>query len=211
MNLRSATAAGRYLASMVAVRLGMPALWGATNSGSEDELLELMPPYQEMLPTWWELHGTWVVLGVAVMLAVVALLVWLWHRPKPVPPVPPEVLAREELEQLRQQPETGDVLSQVSRCVRRYVTAAFALPAEEFTTAEFCQVVGNHESIGSALASKLGDFLRRCDNLKFAPLESPTAVGAATQALELVRLGEVRRTELRQAARASKVQLALSR
>ena len=122
MNLRSATAAGRYLASMVAVRLGMPALWGATNSGSEDELLELMPPYQEMLPTWWELHGTWVVLGVAVMLAVVALLVWLWHRPKPVPPVPPEVLAREELEQLRQQPETGDVLSQVSRCVRRYVT-----------------------------------------------------------------------------------------
>lgn len=211
MNLRSAMVAGRYLASMVAVLLAMPALGGATNSESEEELLQLMPPYQEILPTWWELHGSWVVLGGVGALALVALLVWLWQRPKPVPPVPPEVQAREELEQLRQQPETGEVLSRISRCVRRYVTSAFALPTEEFTTAEFSQVVGNHESIGSDLASKLGDFLRRCDDLKFAPLESAPAVGAASQALELVKQGEARRAELRQAAKASDDQPASSR
>lgn len=182
----------------------------AANSENEDELLQLMPPHHELLPTWWELHGKWVVLGVVVMLAVVALLVWFWQRPKPVPPVPPEVLARDELEQLRQQTESGEVLSRISRCLRRYVTAAFALPAEEFTTTEFCQVVSTHESIGPTLASKLSEFLRRCDDLKFAPLESPPVLGAASQALELVELSEARRTELRQAAKAGEAQPASS-
>jgi hypothetical protein len=184
---------------------------GATNSESQDEALKLMPPHDELLPTWWELHGSWVVLGGVLALVLMVLIVWLWKRPKPVPPVPPEVQAREELEKLRQQPESGKVLSQVSRCVRRYVIAGFSLPAEEFTTTEFCRMVREHESIGSDLASKLSVFLRRCDELKFAPTDTPPAPGAASQALILVELGEARRAELRQAAKASDDQPASSR
>ena len=87
----------------------------------------------------------------------------------------PEVQARKELSSLRGQPETGALLSRVSGSVRHYAAAAFSLPAGELTTAEFCRAVIGNEAVGLSLAESVTDFLKRCDERKFAP---PTAAAA---------------------------------
>lgn len=169
----------------------------ATNSETVDDALTLRPPHAELPPTVWEQYGTSLVIGSILLLVVVGVALWLLLRPKPSVPVPIEILSRKELEALHQRTEDGQVLSQVSRVLRRYVAGAFALPPDELTTAEFCQVIARHENIGPDLAERVGDFLRNSDELKFAPSGSPTPIGAAARALELVKLGEARRAYLR--------------
>jgi hypothetical protein len=71
------------------------------------------------------------------------------------------------------------------------------LPADELTTSEFCRVIAAHEKIGPELAARVGEFLGRCDELKFAPAGSPMPTSAAARALELVELGEARRAHWR--------------
>ena len=78
------------------------------------------------------------VAGGLVLVLVAAGAIWFLLRPKPAPPVPPATAARQALESLRQQPETGAILSRVSQVVRLYFGAAFGLPPGEHTTAEFC-------------------------------------------------------------------------
>jgi len=172
-------------------------LQAATKSESENELLQLSPPLAELPPTFWEQYGTWVVIAVIFLPVLVGVAVWLLFRPKPSVPVPIEILTRSELEALRQRSEDGQVLSQISRVLRRYVAGAFALPPDELTTSEFCRAISDHEKIGSDLAARAADFLRQCDELKFAPPGAPLPIGAAACALELVELGEVRRAHLR--------------
>jgi hypothetical protein len=172
-------------------------LLAATNSESENEILKLSPPQAELPPSFWEQHGTWLGLTAVLLLVLVGAAVWWMLRPKPSVPVLIEILSRKELEALRQRSEDGRVLSQISRVLRRYLAGAFALPADELTTSEFCRVIASHEKVGPELAAEVSDFLRRCDELKFAPADSPTPIGAATRALELVELGEARRTHLR--------------
>jgi hypothetical protein len=179
------------------------ALRAATNAGRQEDLFKLNPPHAELPPLFWELHGTSAVLGAALLLAVAIAVVWWLVRPKPPIPVPIEILSRKELEALRQRSEDGQVLSQVSRVLRRYVAGVFNLPPDELTTSEFCRAIASHEGIGPDLAARVGDFLRQCDKLKFAPAGSPTPMGAAGRALELVELGEARRSHLRKLAAAA--------
>jgi hypothetical protein len=184
-------------------------LQAATNSGSENEILKLSPPHAELPASFREQYGFWIVIGTVVLLALVVAAVWWMLRPKPSIPAPIEILSRKELEALCQRSEDGRVLSQVSRVLRRYVTGAFGLPPDELTTSEFCRVSAAHEKIGPDLAVRVGDFLRQCDKLKFAPAGRPMPIGAAARALELVELGEARRAYLRKldaesAAQASK-------
>ena len=214
---RDACPAGWLPACCLAAFCGavMP-LWGATNSESENEILKLSPPHGELPPTLWEQYGAWTLLAAVVLLALVSFVAWWWLRPEPSVVVPIEVQARQELAVLQQRNEDGSTLSQVSRVLRRYVVAAFALPADELVTSEFSRVLANHEKIGPELAEAVGEFLRRCDEHKFAPPRSPTPMewdsasslssptgrmpgppGAAARALELVEIGEARRTQLR--------------
>ena len=178
-------------------------LRGATNSEGEDAILKLSPPHAELPASFWEQYGAWTFLAAVVLLAMASFLVWWWLRPKPPVVVPIEVRARQELAVLQQRNEDGKTLSQVSRVLRRYVVAAFELPADELVTSEFCRVLANHEKIGTELAAAVGEFLRRCDEHKFAPPRSPTPMGAAARALELVELGEARRARLRETAPAA--------
>jgi hypothetical protein len=180
---------------VVALFAELPLL-AATNSESENEILKFSPPQAELPPSFWEQHGTWIVIAVIVALALVGTALWWMLRPKPSLPVPIEILSRKELQALRQRSEDGRVLSQISRVLRRYLAGAFALPADELTTSEFCRVIASHEKVGPELAAAVSDFLRRCDELKFAPADSPTPIGAAARALELVELGEARRAHL---------------
>ena len=175
---------------------GLP-LHAATNSESENEILKLSPPQAELPPSFWEQHGPWLGFAAVLLFALIGAAAWWMLRPKPSIPVPIEILTRKELGELRQQCEDGRVLSQISRVLRRYMTGAFKLPADELTTAEFCRLMAGHDKIGPELAAAAGDFLRRCDELKFALTRSPALIGAAARALELVELGEARRTHLR--------------
>lgn len=176
-------------------------LQAATRSESEDEILKFSPPHAELPPTFWEQYGLWVVIAAGVLLVLVGALVWWVLRPMPAIPVPIEILSRKELEALHQRSEDGQVLSQISRVLRRYLAGAFELPADELTTSEFCRAIFAHEKVGPDLATRAGDFLRQCDELKFALGGPPLPIGAAARAMELVELGEARREHL-QAARA---------
>jgi len=175
--------------------------WEAT-ALAQEELPALRPPLGEIPPTFWELHGTTVILLAVLALLLVGLGVWLWLRPKPVVPVPPEVAARKALEALANRLEDGALLSRVSQILRRYIQAAFELPPGETTTGEFCELIAGHDQIGPELSEALARFLHESDARKFA-LSNPSApLGAAARALELVALGETRRTQLRQLATA---------
>jgi hypothetical protein len=165
-----------------------------------NDIPPLRPPHAEIPPTFWEEHTTSVsLLGFAV-LALFGIAIWFLTRPKPPVIVPPEVQARSGLESLRKLPEDGRVLSKVSQAVRRYFGAAFALPPGELTTAEFCRAIAENEQIGSEVSATTTDFLRRCDERKFAPDSPAEVMGAAEYALKLVELAETRREELRRAA-----------
>jgi len=169
-----------------------------------DEIPQLLPPRGEIPPGIWEQHSAAIVIGGILLLALGAVLVWFLRRPKTILPVDPEVQARQELSSLRGQPETGALLSRISGSVRRYTAAAFSLPPGELTTAEFSRAVAGNEAVGSALAESVTDFLKRCDERKFAPPMVRPPIGAADEAMRLVEVAEARREELRKAAAQSK-------
>ena len=186
-----------YTVGVMPLLFAASTLLAATDTAREDDPFKLSPPHAELPPTLWEQYGTLFVVGAGLLLVLVGLGLWWLLRPKPSIPVPIEIRSRKELEALRQSNEDGRVLSHVSQVLRRYVAGAFGLPPDELTTSEFCQVIAGHEKIGPDLAGRVGEFLRRCDELKFAPASSPTPMGAAARALELVELGESRRAHLR--------------
>jgi hypothetical protein len=165
---------------------------------STNALPALVPAYGELPPTFWEQHGSAVLIVAAVALLIAVLVTVLALRPKPASVVPPEIEARRALEEFRSRAEDGAVLSRVSQILRRYFIAVFALPPGEYTTAEFSRAISAHEKIGAELSTAVSNFLRACDGRKFsaAPQSSPS--GAVQGALELIGLAEARRIELDQ-------------
>jgi len=177
-------------------RLWLLVLVGMTlNSLAQEELPKLLPPKGEIPPTYWEQHGTTVMVSVPVALLLLAVGIWLRLRPRPVVPVPPEVQARAALEKLLQQPEDGAVISRATQILRRYVQTVFRLPPGEPTTAEFCQTIAGQAEIGDDLVKALADYLRQCDDRKFTLQELP-GFGAAAQALRLIERAESRKGSL---------------
>lgn len=167
----------------------------ATNVADEIGIPKLLPPYSELPPTFWERHGlSMLLLGFAIWLVAGALF-WLLRRSKPVVVLPPDVQARRALESLSSMPENGDTLSRVARIVREYFRATFDLSRDELTTTEFCRVLSNHERAGVELATKVSIFLRHCDRRRFSPAVTEPS-NAVASALELVAIGETKRTQL---------------
>ena len=187
-------------------RLSSTALWllvpslplRAADPISPDDIPPLRPPHAELAPTFWEQYGLWVVILGVLLLGLICAVVWLLTRPKPPVVVPPEVQAREALEPLRQQPEDGALLSRVSQILRHYVAAAFNLPPDEQTTAEFCRAIGAHDQVGPELSAALTEFLRECDQRKFSPTAPAPSLSAAAQALKLIDQAQTRRLALAQ-------------
>lgn len=160
----------------------------ATNSPEDLSETKLAPPYSAIPPTFWEQHGSQVLLLVIVVVLLAGLGVWLRLRPKAVPIVPPEVQARNDLAGLQALPEDGMFLSRVSQIIRRYFVAAFALPPGEFTTTEFKNMI-EASPLDRGLAAALLEFLRECDQRKFSPAPAANA-GTVTRALQLVERAE---------------------
>ena len=168
--------------------------------GQTNIMPALQPPYGELPATFWEQHGTSVVVAGLGMIALVAFGVRLFFRPKPKIIIPPEVQARQALTALRELPEDGAVLSRVSQTVRNYFIAAFQLSPGEYTTAEFGRTLAGCEKLDDALTTVATDFLRGCDARKFSTATALVPLNAADQALQLVALAEQRRAQLRKLA-----------
>jgi len=183
-------------------------VYAAEDLAESNSLPALRPPRPELPPSFWELYGAWAIAsGILVTLVVVALVLYLM-RLKPVAVEPPQTTARRSLESLRGRPEDGNLLSRVSQVLRHYMAATFSLPPGEMTTAEFKSTIAGREEIGPELAQRVGDFLRECDERKFAPLPrvppplpEKRPAGAVSRALELIGLAEGRKTALAETAR----------
>ena len=150
----------------------------------------LIPAYGELPPTFWEQHQTQLIMMGFAFLAVDFLLVKKRLSPEARAVLPPEMVARQALAIFQSAPEDGKVLSEVSQILRRYLVAAFELPAAELTTAEFCAVVSSHEKIGAELAQTVSSYLHECDGRKFSAAPAAAPLNAAVRAQELVDLAE---------------------
>jgi hypothetical protein len=168
-----------------------------TNVPAPEQIPALRPPRAELPPTFWEQNSGWVMLGVVVVVALMALAAWWLTRPRPPVVVLPEVHARQALGALRRQPEDGALLSRVSQILREYVIAAFRLPPGEHTTSEFCNVITLNAEIGPELAAAFSEFLRQCDQRKFSPPAPAPPLGAVEHALQLVEQAQARIAALR--------------
>ena len=138
--------------------------------------------------------------GGLALLCLLGLALLLLVRSRPPVLTPPAEQARQDLAPLSRQPEDGKVLSRVSQVMRHYLAAAFGLPPGEFTTAEFCRALQDQAQVGPALSGSVTEFLRRCDERKFAPSPPAAPLGAVDQALQLLDQAEARRRELAAAA-----------
>jgi hypothetical protein len=155
-------------------------------------LPKLVPPYGSMPPTFWEQHGTVVLAGSFVFLALAAGVVWRILKPKPQPVLPPVTVAREVLAKCRARPEDKKVLSEVSQAFRRYLGAVLELPAGEPTTAEICGELERSAKLTPELTGDISNFLRACDERKFSPADISAPLNAADRALEFIVAIELR-------------------
>ena len=128
-----------------------------------------------------EISGGWFWLGcVAGALAAAALSYFAWrywrrHRarlPTPALVIPPHERARRKLQEaldLIDQPRLFCTL--VSDALRLYLEEAFSLRAPERTTEEFLDELQSSALLSFSQKQLLGDFLMRCDLVKFAKHE----------------------------------------
>jgi hypothetical protein len=117
---------------------------------------------------WWTL----------AFLVVAAVLYWLWRKSKqkkqtpPPPPVPAHVVARRKLQQaLTLLPYPREFCIAVSDTLRWYLEERFSFRAPERTTEEFLSELQSSSLLSATQKLSLGDFLQRCDLVKFAKYE----------------------------------------
>ena len=121
--------------------------------------------------TFWEKHGTEVIIGSVAGVILLALIIWLLLRKKPVPPLTPYEQAQKELAYARGLQGSGqDKIFAVaaSDAVRRYLESAYRIPAPERTTDEFLLEASRHTWLQGELTVLLKRFLEYCDLAKFA-------------------------------------------
>src|SRR3954452_22779673 len=143
------------------------ALAGGTNS-----LRDIKPPM--VIPSGW----AWAFWAVgAVVLA--ALLYWAWrywHKRQEeaavVPIVPPHVRAKQRLaEALALIGQPREFCTAVSDAIRQYLEERFSFHAPDRTTEEFLHELSATNLLLPDQKESLGDFLQRCDLVKFARYE----------------------------------------
>jgi hypothetical protein len=145
----------------------LPQLAASTNG-----LRDIKPPVA--IPSGWEWLG-WMLGALAV--AAVVYLAWRYWRKRQaqiaaVPPMPAHVRAKLKLQEalaLISQPKPFCTL--VSDTIRLYLEERFDFRAPERTTEEFLyELQGTHLLLPDQKDS-LGEFLNRCDLVKFAKYE----------------------------------------
>ncbi len=132
-------------------------------------------------PVDYSLLPPWVIFAVAfVGLTILGLLAWLfirWRR-RPKPEISPRTRALQLLERARAEIDrlTPYQFSiRVSDILRRYVVEEYQLPSTRQTSVEFLEALAQVSTFSEDERSLLGDFLNRCDLIKFARYEATTA------------------------------------
>ncbi len=139
-----------------------------------DQFNDISPPVDySLVPLWL------VFVGAFLALAILGLLVWLfirWRR-RPKPEQTPRTRAMLLLQRAR-----GEIESQtpyqfsirVSDILRRYVVEQYRLPVTRQTSVEFLEALAKASPFSDEERNLLGDFLNRCDLIKFARYEATT-------------------------------------
>jgi hypothetical protein len=143
----------------------------ALEATATNALHDIKPPVEIPNPWIWAI-------GAVVALALIALGIWLWLWRKklakaPLPPqIPPHVAAKQRLAEalkLIGQPREFCIL--VSDTVRWYLEQRFDFHAPERTTEEFLYELQGTNLLTPDQKTSLGEFLNRCDLVKFAKYE----------------------------------------
>jgi hypothetical protein len=133
-----------------------------------EEFHDIAPPVDySLLPPWV------VFCAVAAALVLLGLIVWSirrwWNRPKPQQS--PRDRALVHLDLIRREIDTLNPYQfsiRVSDILRRYVTEQYDLPVTRQTSVEFLTALQQASPFSEDERSLLGDFLNRCDLIKFA-------------------------------------------
>lgn len=151
--------------------LVIPSQSSATNV-AELTLRDIKAPVEIPNPWLW----LWWTLGI-LLAAALAYFAWrMWRKQKAVTAVariiPPHERARKKLEEaLRIIAEPEPFTVSVSNTLRVYLEECFNFHAPERTTEEFLYELQNTEHLTPDQKQSLGEFLSRCDLVKFARYE----------------------------------------
>lgn len=147
----------------------------ATNTitaGATNQLRDIKPPV--VIPNGW-LWAIWIA-GALLVLALIFLAWRQWRKKKDQLPIeeiiPPHIRARRKLEAalgLISQPREFCIL--VSDTIRLYLEERFEFHAPERTTEEFLHELKQTDRLTPDQKESLGEFLNRCDLVKFARYE----------------------------------------
>ncbi len=144
---------------------------GLTNAPAR-ALRDIKPPVYIPNPWTW----LWWSLGAVAVLAALYFAWKLWRRRRAllrmVPVIPPHLTAKKKLQEalaLIGQPREFCIL--VSDTIRWYLEERFDFRAPERTTQEFLYELKATRLLTPDQKSSLGDFLEKCDLVKFAKYE----------------------------------------
>ena len=142
-----------------------------TNAGT-NILRDIKPPL--VIPSGWA--WLWWVAG-AVAIASLLFWAWRWWQKRRaaialVPVIPPHIRAKQKLQEalaLISQPREFCIL--VSDTIRQYLEERFTFHAPDRTTEEFLHELRETDLLTRDQKDSLGEFLERCDLVKFAKYE----------------------------------------
>ena len=132
------------------------------------DIHEIAPPVDYSLVPPWVIWST-IVLGIVAIGLVAWWIRKLMRRPAPIRS--PRERALEKLQRIGAEVETTSPYEfsiAVSDILRIYVTEQYNLPVTRQTSFEFLAMLTQHSPFSSDETSLLGDFLGRCDLIKFA-------------------------------------------
>ncbi|MEO6872268.1 MAG: DUF4381 family protein [Chthoniobacterales bacterium] len=117
--------------------------------------------------------------AVAAFLLLVGVTIWLvkWWRRRPAKILTPRERAIDQLARIENQIETLPPYQfsiRVSDILRRYVTEQYQLPVTRQTSVEFLNTLSEKSQFSADEQTLLGDFLNRCDLIKFARYDATT-------------------------------------
>ena len=139
------------------------------------ELHDISPPVDySLVPPWLVFVGSFLTLA---LLGLVGWLIWRRLR-RPKPEQTPRTRALELLQRVRHeitQLSPYEFSIRVSDILRQYVMQQFQLPVTRQTSVEFLESLASSSQFSEADKSLLGDFLTRCDLIKFARYDATTA------------------------------------